>query len=51
MWSRGVKRITFEPLLPQSDLIGVLGDRQAPDARAQIIALIGEVGGIDLDET
>jgi hypothetical protein len=50
-WSRGVKRITFEPLLPQSDLVGVLADRQAPDARAQIIALIGEVGGIDLDET
>lgn len=50
-WSRGVLRITFEPLLPQSDLVGVLADRQAPDARAEIIALIGEVGGIDLDET
>lgn len=50
-WSQGVQRITFEPLLPQSDLLGVLADRQASDARAEIIALIGEVGGIDLDET
>lgn len=38
-------------LLPQSDLLGVLADRQAPDARTQIIDLISEVGGIDLDET
>lgn len=29
----------------------VLADRQAPDARAEIIALIGEMGGINLDET
>ncbi|MGF0313771.1 DUF6461 domain-containing protein [Rhodococcus sp. IEGM1428] len=50
-WSGGVKKISFEPLLPQSDLLGVLADRQPPESRAHIVALISEVGGIDLDET
>lgn len=50
-WSQGVERISFEPLLPRSDLVGVLADRQPADARAQIVTLIEEVGGIDLDET
>lgn len=50
-WSQGVERISFEPLLPRSDLVGVLADRQPADARAQIVALIEEVGGIDLHET
>lgn len=50
-WSQGLQRISFEPLLPHSDLVGILADRQPADARAQIVALIEEVGGIDLDET
>jgi len=50
-WSQGVQKISFEPLLPRSDLVGVLADRQPADTRAQIVALIEEVGGIELDET
>ncbi|QII09251.1 hypothetical protein BH93_27135 (plasmid) [Rhodococcoides fascians A25f] len=50
-WSGGVKKTSFEPLLPQADLAGVLADRQPPESRAHIVALIAEVGGIDLDET
>ncbi|MBT0568642.1 DUF6461 domain-containing protein [Williamsia sp. CHRR-6] len=49
-WSGGNERISFEPLLPRSDLLGVLADRQPADAREEIISLIVEVGGIDLDE-
>ena len=50
-WTQGQQRISFEPLLPVSDLTGVLADRQPADGRAEIISMIGEVGGIDLNET
>ena len=50
-WSQGQQRISFEPLLPWIDLTGVLADRQPADGRAEIISMIGEVGGIDLAET
>ena len=50
-WRDGQQRISFEPLLPVSDLTGVLADRQPADGRAEVIGMIGEVGGIDLDET
>jgi hypothetical protein len=50
-WSGGAQRISFEPLLPQSDLRGVLADRQPEESRTYIIGLIDEVGGIDLAET
>ena len=50
-WSGGAQRISFEPLLPQSDLLGVLADRQPEESRTYIVGLIDEVGGIDLTET
>lgn len=49
-WSGGVKKISSESLLPQSNPLGVLADNQPPESRAHIVALIAEVGRIDLDE-
>lgn len=49
-WSGGKLRTSFEPLIPYADLLGVLADRQPEEHRTRIIELIGQVGGIDLDE-
>lgn len=49
-WSGGDLRISFEPLIPYVDLLGVLADRQPEESRIKVVELIREVGGIDLDE-